>query len=168
MCAKTSQGVARTQEVDLTRGEFGAREGCPARGVGRRLDGSAGVDPWEVDLGAARAGAATFLRLSATTDGRERVLPARECRLGGPAPSSSEFAFRRTADHSATLSVCRSDSPGSGSTRRIAGTRLYRSGQLAADLVRFERRRRCHRHHHHLHRLFLAADAGEYFPRFPF
>lgn len=125
--------------------EVGARVGV---GVGARV----------------RAGEATFLRFSATTDGRERVLFARQCRLGGPAPSSSEFALRRTADDPATLSVCRSDSAGSGSTRRIAGTRLYRPGQLAADILRFERGRRCYRRsdrHHHLHRLLLVADAGE-------
>lgn len=154
--------VGRVGEADLGAVRGKVRHGIKVFKVGEDLEVGARVG---VGVGArVRIGEATFLRFSATTDGRERVLFARQCRLGGPAPSSSEFAFRRTADDPATLSVCRSDSTGSGSTRRIAGARLYRSGQLAADILRFERGRRCYRRsdrHHHLHRLLLVADAGE-------
>lgn len=115
-------------------------------------------------------GAGRVLRLATAgtvappPDGRERVLSARR-RLGGSAPSSSgDTTLRRANDPTVALSVRRSDCPGTRTIRRTGRPRRQ-PGQLAADLHRGDDRRRRHRDghdHDHLHRLLLAADAGEF------
>lgn len=128
------------------------------------MDGAARINPRQDDDSGAGAGAATLLRLTAAaTYGRERMLSARRCRHGSPAPSSggaARSAVRRTADDTAAVSVRRrSDRARSGPARRARGARMQHAGRLlAADLDDgVQRTRGRHRHHHRVHRLLLAA-----------